>query len=243
MKRKPEVKSSAKFGDILQATTLEQRAWIGAVVLAYNEAEGALHKLAGSCLGYIGIGPTYTITARINGTEGLIAIIKQAVDGLKLSADLFNATLAEEGFGKLKPMRDAVIHAELFDTSTDIALAPGKRGERQEVLLSPDALEGLYKRLVFLAGELRHLELIINCAKALKLLPLFDALDDQRRLHNEQDIQDATTRCLSRQQQRRSLPPFPKFPEPPEPSELLSKWLASTEATRSLRIHGDDFDR
>ena len=69
-------KSRAVFGDILKATTVEQRAWIGAVVLAYNKAESGLHKLTGTCLGYVGLGISYAVTSRINGTDGLIAIIR-----------------------------------------------------------------------------------------------------------------------------------------------------------------------
>src|SRR5262249_12676774 len=128
MKRKAETKNSAVFGDILQATSAEQRAWIGAVVLAYNQAEISLHKLVGSSLGFIALGPTYTVTARINGTEGLVVIIEQAITAISLSDEqkqIFTVSLKGEGFSKLKTLRDAVIHGALSDTGTNVAEAPG----------------------------------------------------------------------------------------------------------------------
>ena len=98
MKRNFEAGNRAVFGDILKATTLEQRAWIGAIVLAYNAAEGELHKLTGASLGIIGIGPPYSVTSRINGTDGLIGIIHGTVTAMALSAEhakLFNTTLSD----------------------------------------------------------------------------------------------------------------------------------------------------
>lgn len=240
MKRRPEDNPSATFGNILKATSTEQRASIGAVVLAYNEAQSELHKLAGSAFAFVSIGPAYAVTSRINGTDGLIQIIKQAVEALQLPEEqskLFDAALSEEGFPNLKKLRDAVIHAELSDSGTEVGVAPGARGARQEVLLSSDALKGLYERLVFVKWELTQLEIIMSCQKLLKAYPmLFGPLDDQRRSLSEQDIQDAIARCQSHQRQRLSLPPFPKFPEPPQVDDLLAAWLTSPETTKTLSI-------
>jgi hypothetical protein len=238
MKRKSEAKSGGRFGDILQSTSLEQRAWIGAVALAYNDAESALHKLAASCL--ITGCPPYSIISRINGSEGIIAIIDETVAGMGMSADLqklFKGSLEEHGFAYLKGLRDAVIHAQLFDSSTGLATAPGKRGKRrEEVLLSSVALEGLYQRLVILRRELRALETITSCTKAIRLMNVFGAIDDQRLKYNEQDIQAAISQCRLHQTRRQSLPQFPKFPEPPEMDELLQKWR-SEAAPKSVAIH------
>lgn len=228
IKRKSEGGSGARFGDILEATSIEQRAWIGAVVLAYNDAESALHRLAGACLQYAG--PYYSVTSRINGTDGLIAIIQEAVASIGMpqpTAELFNITIANEGFAFLKTLRDSVIHAELFDSGTGIGVSPGKRGKRQDVVLTPEALEGLYHRLKILRSELSNLETVINCQSAILLLRAFDAHGDQRLADNEQDIQDAISLCKSHQSRRQSLLPFPKFPDPPKVHKLLSQWVAN----------------
>ncbi len=145
MKRKSEAKVGARFGDILQATSIDQRAWIGAVALAYNDAEFALHRLTGACL--ITAMSTYSITSRINGTEGLIAIIRESVKGMALSpvvVNMFEVSIAEQGFPYLKGLRDSVEHSLLFDSGSGVAKAPGKRGKApQDVLLSPEALAAL----------------------------------------------------------------------------------------------------
>ncbi len=242
MKRPSEETNRAVFGDILKATTIEQRAWIGAVVLIFNETETGLHKLAGSCLGIIGIGDPYAVTARVNGSLGLVAIVFEVAAALQLAelqSSLFKAALSEHGFQHLKKLRDSVIHSVLADSATQIAIAPGGRGERQDVLLSESALEGLYKRLVFLEREIHQLDLIIKNAKAIKGYDLFGALDDQRRSRIEQDIQDATALCQSHQQKRLSLPPFPKFPDPLTQTDILRQWLTSDDLNKSMTIRGD----
>lgn len=239
MKRPLKPGNSAVFGDILTATTVEQRAWIGAVVLAYTEAERSLHELAGCCLGFVGIGPAYSVTSRINGTDGLVAIISQAATALGLpevQAKLCNTALS--GFAECKGLRDAIGHVELSDTSTQTGTAPGKRGKKpSEVLLTAVALEGLYRRLVFVKRELANLQRMFDGVKMIKIFPLlFGPIDDQRRVLSEQDIQDATARCRSSQSQRLSLPPFPKFPDPPTVDEVMQKWLTSREPNQRLRI-------
>jgi hypothetical protein len=171
MKRKFEAGNRAVFGDVLKATTLEQRAWIGAVVLIYNETEAGLHKLAGSCLGIIGIGDPYAVTARVNGSLGLVAIVFEVADALQLAeiqSSLFKAALSEHGFQHLKKLRDSVIHSVLADSAMQTAIAPGGRGERQDVLLSESALKGLYERLVFLEREIHQLDLIIKARRRLR---------------------------------------------------------------------------
>jgi hypothetical protein len=241
MKRKSETKSAARLGDILQATSIEQRAWLGAVALAYNDAEAGLHRVAGACFDYPG--PNYSVTSRINGTDGLVAIIGGAVTAMGLpdpTKKLFSKTLAEEGFAFLKGLRDGAVHAELFDSGTGLGSAPGKRGKsRQDVLLTPPALEGLYRRLASVTRELGELETIIQCEKADRIWHKF-AAHDQRREQNGQDIRDAIARCQSHQNQRRSLPPFPKFPNPPDVHQLIADWVKNPHATKSISLQAMD---
>jgi len=180
------------------------------------------------------------ITSRINGTDGLIAIIQESVDGIGLSSrPLFDKTLVEHGFSYLKKLRDAVIHATILDTTTALATAPGKRGKKpEEVLLAPKALEGLYRRLVFVTWELQSLERIMSSECAIRLSHAFGVTDGQRKQHNERDIQDATARCLRNQSQRLSLPPFPKFPDPPDVREVLRKWHEDYHANLWFQVEG-----
>ena len=223
MKRKPESKTGARLGDILEATSKDQRAWIGAVTLAYNDAEDILHRVAGACMNFPG--NSYSVTSRINGTEGIINIIYDALASIPLptgSITIFEKTLSEEGFPYLKGLRDAVIHSRLFDTHTSIAVAPGGRGKTQDVLLSVGALEGLYRRMAILKDELDELETLILAARKLTSLP---APDDQQKARLERDIQRASAQCQGYQHARRSLPLFPKFPAQPAVHELVPQWV------------------
>ena len=242
MKRKSSAGSGARLGDILEATTIEQRAWIGAVALAYNDAESVLHRVVGACFNCGG--SFCAVTSRINGTDGLIEIILEAATSMGLpeaTIKLFKGTLLENGFGYLKGLRDAVIHAQLFDSGSGLAVSQVKRGKSQnEVLLTPEALEGLYRRLVLVDRELLAIEMIVRCETAIRLLRAFGALDDQRRQYNEQDIQDAVGRCQSHQRQRLTLPPFPEFPEPPEVDQLVHSWLTSQSPTKTLKVRVKD---
>jgi hypothetical protein len=68
------------------------------------------------------------------------------------------------GFSEYKKYRDAMIHARVLDAPTAIALTSGGRGKIEEVLLSVDALNGLYERLVLV-----RLELIEACNVVIRL--------------------------------------------------------------------------
>lgn len=151
-------------------------------------------------------------------------------------AKLFDATPAQQGFVYLKTLRDAVIHARLFSSGLGIGEAPGKKGKRpEEVLLTPEALEGLYQRLAILSSELANLEKIIHCQKMIAYSHLFGALDAQQKTENEQIIQAAADQCRSNQSRRLSLPPFPDFPDPPKVVQLLSDWL-TFQGPKSISI-------
>ena len=201
-------RGGGKIKPIQLSFTTAQLAGIGAVAMAYNEAEGALHWLAGACMNYPS---SYSeVTSRISGTEGLIAIILIAVKGLALEEikSTFETTL--RAFTEQKKLRDAVIHSHLFDYASAIGEAPGsKGGKASEVLLTETTLSVLYNRLLWVDQELRELGLIVADARILKRVPV---PTDQERGRLSQAIQDANARCLDHQRQRRSLPPFPKFP-------------------------------
>jgi hypothetical protein len=107
------------------------------------------------------------VLSRINGVDGKIELAK--IGMLELSADeqtvnLLAQTLGEAGFKEHKKYRDAVIHARVSDAPAGIALSPARRGKIDEVLLTVDALNGLYDRLALV-----RLELIEACNIAIRL--------------------------------------------------------------------------
>jgi hypothetical protein len=219
MRRAHEVDAGIRSNDILQNFSKDQLMWIGAVAMAYNDAEAALHRVCGAFIDFPG--PSYSITGRINnGTDGLKAIISEAIKALPLpsGADHLFAVTVNEGFSDLQSLRNAVIHGQLFDAHTGIAVKPGVKGKTRDVLLSPEALRALYERLVILRHEIQHLEDVVVAARRLRKQP---EPHDQHRLRLEQLIEDAMAQCLDHQRRRLSLAPFPAFPERPAIFELV----------------------
>lgn len=206
-------RSGARFGDLLQSFTEKQLVWIGAVAMAYNEAEAQLHRCFGACI-FPPI-PFYELSSRMNGTEGICDVISMTAKRLNLPPNTLEAiqlAISSDGFLKLKSYRNAVIHSQLIDMNSAVAVLPGLRGKgQQEVLLTEEALRGLYARLAQLKGELLEVSFILDDAK---LIWLKSFLTDQDKLRLEQNIHEATVRCLQHQSQRRSLPPLPNLPEP-----------------------------
>jgi hypothetical protein len=198
------------FGNILDNFTKDQLAWIGAVAMAYNEAENALHHVFAACIQYPA---PYEVSSRINGIDGIIQIIRCATPHFKLPQDMLESiefALGGEGFSQLKVYRDSVLHARLFDMSTGIATVPGKKGSHNFVLLKEEALQGLYMRLFDLKEELEAIAKIIEFTRR---LTSGHAKDDPHRARLEESSQAATALCQSHQTHRRSLLPLPQFPE------------------------------
>ena len=226
MKRSRTERKISRTGDIRKDLSDAQLAGIGMVALAYNEAE-LLIDLALSLGAKIEWDMFKAITSRINGVDGKIEIAKL---GFKLAGGsdeaqvLLANTLGNDGFALLKQYRDAIIHARVLDAPAGIALSPARRGKENEVLLTTDALNGVYERLALVRKEL-----IEACRIMIKLPrdlpPVSTGLKQPRasvlmRLQNEPTIRDAIARYREHQSHRLSLPPLPEFPEePPIPQE------------------------
>lgn len=207
-----------RFGDILQSFTTNQLAWIGAVVMVFNEAEAKLHLVFGACIRYHG--DPFQISSRFRGTEGLISVIKDALPRLGLTDEIIQTidlTLTGEGFTQVRSYRGGVIHANLVDMSSGLSRAPGKDGKRDAVLLSEEALEGLHERIAIITKELEQIHTIVSCSSRL----IFGSVaNDQHKARLEESVQAASARCVQHQNQRQSLPPLPVFPEAPDIYEL-----------------------
>lgn len=217
MKSKHRKRSTgARFAGILQSFTSEQLKWIGAVAMAFNEAEAVMHRVFGACINFpentehissrIGIGNLPTLVMLVAPRFGLDdAVVK-----------IIERTLVGEGFTQMKSWRDGVIHARLMDMSSGWANAPDK-GDYSSVLLAEAALEGLYHRLAIVKDELDEIETILSAGR---LLAVGRVKDDQHKVRLEESIRSATAQCLQHQKRRQSLPPLPKFPEEPDILQL-----------------------
>jgi hypothetical protein len=188
--------------------TKDQLASIGAVAMAYNEAEQSLHYLTSRCF-RSPFRPEH-ITSRINGSEGLVAIVREAALALRLPDDTNEVVIrALEAFMELKNYRDAVIHAKMANSLFGIGETQVKRGSRpDDVLLTVAALDNLYNRLSILDFELFLLEHIMMDAMVLNDI---SSPDDPKKQLLEQSIRAGTVQCQDHQRSRLALPPFPKF--------------------------------
>jgi hypothetical protein len=115
--------SSFGSGNIRRDLTKSQRAGIGEVAIAFNEADATLDLLLTFSLR---LHPQLAaeVISRIYGIEGKVEIAKAAMEKLQASKDvrtLLSATLGNEGFLLLKRLRDAVIHAYRIDAPTGVA--------------------------------------------------------------------------------------------------------------------------
>ena len=232
MRRPITSRKGKRSGDIRKDLTNVQLASIGSVVLAYNEAEILIDILVSLVLGLL-TNTANEVTSRINGIDGKIELAK--IGMRELSADdttirLLSETLGDSGFSKYKKYRDAVVHARILNAPAAIALSPARRGKFDEVLLTVEALDGLYDQLVIVRQELiEACNIAIRLFSELRFAPIRAvaaqaatppleralALFDLPKRQYEQEIQDAQSRYQEHQRRRLSLPPLPEFPEEP----------------------------
>jgi hypothetical protein len=246
MKRQRSDIFPKRTGDIRKDLTESQLASLGAVALAYNEAEAFIDTIMVFGLG-VAAEVAAEVTSRINGVDGKIEIAKAAMKELGATGDtqaIFADSLGKGGFMKLKEYRDAVIHARTLDAPTGIAGTAAKRGKFYEVLLTKEALDGLYDRLVLVRCELMEAcNIAINLSGLRKIeqfehqagavLPQAVPVLARTKAKLEQDIQAALSRHRGYQHRRLSLAPLPKFPSESELQQVHLQWLKDRQAERT----------
>ena len=213
MKRKaPPARSGASYQDIKRDFTTEQLAGIGAICMAFNEVEFLLDTQLYSGLNLPG-GIWVDIVTRINGIDGKIALVRKAAHDAcfpDAAANIVKETLDEVGL--YKTYRDAIIHARIFDRGSAIGQIIRKRGRIEQVLLSEEALKGLYDRLVILRKEMLAVLALFDLIRYVKITVRERLLDESISQH-EPEFRGYVARLQEHQSQRQSLPPLPKFPD------------------------------
>jgi hypothetical protein len=244
--KRPETKRPSKrSGNIRDDLSESQLAGIGLITVAYNEVELLIDVMIPIAFGF-DEGMGQQITSRINGVDGKIEIIKSQYRVLGASREVLTSlsdTLGEAGFALLKKYRDGIIHARVLDAPLGIGHTIAKRGKFEEILLTTDALEGVYKRLEILRWELIHLTMmmfpLIANRDARRAYSFMDKTKQEHtkisdailRKHIEQETLPYLSQYHERRRSRQSLPPLPGFPDesptPPPTADALpaaSKW-------------------
>lgn len=233
MKRPQTTRSVKRSGDIRGDLTESQLAWIGSVTIAYNEVETLIDVML-SIVVNLSTEISAEITSRINGVDGKIEIVKIGYKLLRAS-DAVTEALAQsfgnKGFALLKKYRDGVIRARVLDAPHAVGITIAKRGKFDEILLTSDALEGVYNRLVLLRKELIELIMILSPLVTYDRLLQFTKLSnlsnyvtpklsqsslERTRKQIERDIPTYLSQHQSHLKSRLSLPPLPEFPDESE---------------------------
>lgn len=197
--------------DIRKDVDPQRLAAIGAIALAWNEFEALLDDAFGFALQ---IKPQIwlDITSRINGFDGKVAILKRAcaeVQGIPQAmlvaiADMIGAAEV------YKRYRDGVIHAVFMEPSPTVAPTARRRGLIDEALVTQEALEALYVRIIAVRAEMNALNTLLFGMNMTSIWA--DRISDSDKKRVLGDIPACVSQFLDLQQSRKSLPPLPEFP-------------------------------
>ena len=221
MKRNsPDKRAGMSFRRLRANFSDEQLQGIGWVAMSFNAAEREFHNLIGPCLRF----PSHSeiVASRISGMDGIAAIIRAGAKNLirldkarvdaakKLWRDL---DLTLDAFLQAKGLRDAVIHANIFDVDKAIGTQYGRQEARRDVLLTTEALTWLSDTCLILHEELEDWRKVLEAGSTLFA---HARASDEVRAPFVQAVIDATAPALAHRTRRQSLGPMPKFP--PEPT-------------------------
>jgi hypothetical protein len=201
-------------GDIKQDLTAGQLAGIGAVSMAWNSVESFVDELLLAALG-LQARIALEIIVRMSAFDAKVALVKSAANarlGISPahSEDLWSALDGALGYARdLKNHRDKVIHAQLIDAGEAIGRVT-RRDREHDVLMSQEALDALYERLISVRNELRAICLIfLILSEAVKN----NAQADLKTLLHGSAIQGHVSQAQDHRKARLSLPPLPKLPQ------------------------------
>jgi hypothetical protein len=222
-------KYAHKTGNIRKDLKLSQLAGIGAVALAYTEAEAAIDQMFFAVTGLTG-SIQIEVGSRIN-CDQKIEIVKEGAKILGASAtdlaQISEALAQGEGyFGRLKSYRDAVVHCRVINASIGIGIKVGWHGTLSDVLLTEKALDWAYDSLIQLSQELTagaNFLLGLNVLHGL-------ASDDPNRASYEAKKEELMVQFRGHRDRRLALPPAPEFPSALELHEAATQWQQARQA-------------
>jgi hypothetical protein len=162
------------------------------------------------------------VSSRINGLDGKIAIIQEAITRSSISPkDAKALTEAVATFGDFKKTRDTMIHARIIRTLVGtIGRGTKQRGKSPfEILLNVDALSAFFDHIEALERELSSGAKLSNSAITLNQ----SALDDPNRSRFEEERQAHEAQFQESHNLRQSLKQLPKFPDEDELRKVVNQ--------------------
>jgi hypothetical protein len=156
-----------------------------------------------------------SVSSRINGVDGKIAIIKDACKRRIEMPDSVYLPIAQTlgAIGEHKKYRDALIHVRLINPDDPIAPTFQQRGDSWEVLVSKEAVYALCTRLNYLRDEMDTVIVLFHHTKRWEMA----GRDPQTAAATRVQVEEEMRRCLQVHRlllnRRAKLPPLPEFPE------------------------------
>jgi hypothetical protein len=177
MKRRVEKRrmGMVRAYDVRKDLSSETLGALGACALIFNDLQAMLEILVGLV---IGANPFSwkELNNRISSIEYKIEICKFAFKNLlTLPDDMYS--MVENSFVALsqyKGYRDTAIHSRIIDVNKGIGEMTFRRDKIEEILITEQALNGLYDHMFVLVDELREM---VSLVEALETLKVTDAKD------------------------------------------------------------------
>lgn len=217
-KGKPLTEHSWKPMNFEEGMSKQRLALFGMVSLAWNDLEGALDTALGASLELPE--PMWVeVTSRINGFDGKCSLLKQCAKLVHRIPDKHLEAIADTLGSAMehKKYRDAIIHAKILDPDSATAPTNERRGNVGEVLVTEEALDGLFRRLGWIRAEI---DVIVTLFVTLSICRNRQdvGLPEDEKQSALKELKACIPRLLDRQYQRKALPPLPRMPvEPPTP--------------------------
>jgi hypothetical protein len=216
--------------DIKKALTTEQLAEIGAISLKFNQIESLVEFIL---LVILDLPPllAWDVIRRINGMDAKLSILRRYYEANKILTEEAKACLkiTLDGVADYKKYRDLIIHCVPYDIDKGIGQHLTTKAEPVQILLTKDALGGLYERLCILNDELIHADLLFRLGSADGAKAIYPRAADPSQLRRERDVPAVLSLVRPHQTRRLSLPPLPEFPSEEEIQEnqagALLEWI------------------
>lgn len=205
--------------DPKKAYQKKQLAEMAVIAILWNQIEAQVNYLGSHILFYPGPFYLQLEANKTIGTPSKLKLLRKCAAHARILDQPAKKCIevALNAYSEFSTYRNALIHHHIYDPKKGIATYVDQSGKSYQILVTYEALSGLYTKLTIYHHELIALAELFLMEIAPDSFSYRDAngekLRDQRKLLHERAIPDATRRVVERQNKRLSLPPLPLFPD------------------------------
>jgi hypothetical protein len=207
--------------DPKKAYQKKQLAELGAISIIWNQVETQIDYLGSHILFMPSNLWVKAELSNVVSMTGKIALIRTCLEHAHILDDDAKKTIeiSLQGVVEHRKYRNAVIHHQVYDHKKGIGSFIAENGKPYQVMITYEALSGLYRRLELLVKEVTSISgllmLEVSPPGFVRVMdPKTGKPDtDQPKALRERAVPAATKEVLRHQQDRLSLPPLPLFPD------------------------------